>query len=108
MPKTSTTLVDQLQVEDVPVLISHATDDRHRDEGFVQTAEVSVTSTMQPNQQLYKSIWAENKVINKCLSVYKGDLLMNVIHTNQWENVPNGTTGIIRKLNSMSVLVVVE
>ena len=83
MTTTSTMLVDHLQVGDEPVLISHATDDRHRDEGFVQTAEVSVTSTMQPNQQLYISIWAENKVIYMCLSVHQDDRLLYAIHTNQ-------------------------
>ena len=42
--------------------MSHVTDDRHGDEGFVQKAEVSVTSTVQQNQEIYVSVWAENKV----------------------------------------------
>ena len=43
-------------------MVLQTTGDRNTDDGFVQKAEVSVTSTIQQNQQLYISVWAENKV----------------------------------------------
>ena len=51
-----------LQSGNKPVTIAHIVDDQHGDEGFVQKAEVSVTSAVQQNQNIYVSIWAENKV----------------------------------------------
>ncbi|KAK2183533.1 hypothetical protein NP493_308g03123 [Ridgeia piscesae] len=45
-----------------PILFVPTSEDMHTDEGFVQKANVTVTSTIQRNQQLYISIWAENQV----------------------------------------------
>lgn len=52
-----------LQPADKPLVVAHTEDDPHRDEGFVQKQEFSTTSSIQPNQQIYISLWAENKVI---------------------------------------------
>ena len=45
-----------------PVTVSHSTLDLHGDEAYVQKAEVSLTSDIQQNQQLYVSVWAINQV----------------------------------------------
>ena len=44
------------------VAVTHTTDDPHADEGFVQKAQVSLTSAVQHNQRFYVSLWAHNKV----------------------------------------------
>ena len=56
-------LILHLQPAEKPLVVSHTKDDPHRDEGFVQKQEFSTTSSIQPNQQIFISLWAENKVI---------------------------------------------
>ena len=63
-------LVVHLQPADKPLVVAHTKDDPHRDEGFVQKHEFSTTSSIQPNQQIYISLWAENKVIIVIISIY--------------------------------------
>ena len=57
-------LVVHLQPADKPLVVAHTEDDPHRDEGFVQKQEFTITSSIRPNQQIFISLWAENKVIN--------------------------------------------
>ncbi|KAK2161993.1 hypothetical protein NP493_1549g00025 [Ridgeia piscesae] len=47
---------------DKPLVVAHTKDDPHRDEGFVQKQEFTITSSIRPNQQIFISLWAENKV----------------------------------------------
>ena len=57
-------LAVHLQPADKSLVVAHTRDDPHRDEGFVQKQECSTTSGFQPNQHIYISLWAENKVVN--------------------------------------------
>ena len=55
-------LLINLQRGKKPVLISHTTIDPHGDEGFVQKAPVTVTSSILQRLELYISIWVVDKV----------------------------------------------
>ncbi|KAI0239584.1 hypothetical protein LSAT2_009684 [Lamellibrachia satsuma] len=80
---------------DAPIMITHTTDDKHGDEGFVQKANISLTSPVQQNQQLYISLWAENKV----------GLVSSHLHgtfTAVPSQVTSGTLALVRRCQRVS------